>query len=980
MSSDPTDQNVQHSNSGPEGLDAEAVRFLASLQQRLTQVQSTSNDLKNRECALAELDKSLNERKAELEQAERVLASTQSQLAARTANIDDRERAAAASASQLQEQRARIERAEQESATERERLIAEARDAAQRIDAEARTRAQEQMVAVDRSRAEAAKAAEHAESRSRQADEREAELDAREEAVARDTAACAAKLHQAEEAAAAVSAREGKLKQAERAIAEREKAAAAIAELAAKRAAEHTAAVAAVEQRRAEIDRAERTLRTAQEELQTRTQSAAQLKAELDRREGSILGREQQLRAAQEELERRRVFVSQCEAQATQLEATSRHLREQAEQIKASAERQVAQWQDKATEAQFQSDSAQQQVQKLQEQLTAAQARARALEEEMDQVKVLGINVSPEAQGRIDGLTKRAEIAEQRAATLQEIIDQHSDEVAKAEARYDTLARQLDEAQHAIGTSGDAHTQQIAAWKGQAEQHAAQLAAAHAAAQQARADADRAASELNDQKARAAQADERAQAMATRVADAEQNASHAVDNLKQACEQAAQAARAEAAIEAKAQIEAVKSASPENDLATQRRIVDLEKQLKKRDAEVSELRAKVAVAQSEATAGEGEGFNADQRRRLEAELAQREEALSVLANRLLNSEERTLAMQAQMDRLSDELSDWEEKAASGTIGRIDAGGGAVVHNATPEVAPSDSRRRRLRRVRELLAQEHRKVLLAKEALGRHKAEADGVLQQRARLSQLAQNLQAAEAEADKTRAKSAAGSVIVAAMMTLITVCGLSYLAAGVLWPSTYAARATLAAESDGRSPTDQQNSVWTSAHERLATDLQVYTLAAERFQQRGMRDLATAAAVQDRFGSSLAVLTDVPGQITFELRGVGRENTARELETFAGAVSAIANSRRQMRPDGMGTNVVKQAEAGSDALDGKRQTAMLAALVVGLAASAGAGFAAYKVLSRTRKPQAGADPLDTFAGAPIARLAPERTSNNAAA
>ncbi|MDP1663290.1 MAG: hypothetical protein Q8L55_15360 [Phycisphaerales bacterium] len=964
MSSDPTDQNVPHSANAQEALDAEAARFLASLQQRLSQVQSTTTELKGREAALAEQARALDVRRAEIEQSERVIGSTQNQLAARAANLDDREAAVARAAAQTQELRTQIERAEAESAAERARLIEEARDAQQRIETGAQAKAQEIVSAaeslrasIEHERAEAEKLVLEAQARLDTACAQERTLDEQEKSLAREAAACAARLNQAEEASAALAAREERLRHGERVLADREKATTAIAELAARRAAEHTAAVAAIEQRSEQVQRAELAVRAAGEESQARRQAEAQSKGELDRRETAILSREQQLRAAQDELERRRVFVSQCEAQASQLEATSRHLREQAEQVKSASERQAAQWQDRATEAQFQAESALQQVQKLQEQLTAAQSRASALEEEMDQVKVLGINISPEAQGRVEGLTRRAEAAEQRAATLQEIIDQNSDEVAKAEARYDTLARQLDEAQQAMAFTADSHAGQLAALQARADEHAALLAASQAAAQQAMADAEHAALELADQAARTAQATERAESLVGRVTAAEQAASEAD-------------ARAE-------QLKASAAAQPQASHESRQRTDELEAKLAKSGVLIAELQAKVSVAQAEASAGAGEGFPADQRRRLEAELAQREEALSVLANRLLNSEERAVAMQSQLDRLSDELTAWEERAVDSAFNRTDSNG--AVHHPTAEVAASDTRRRRLRRVRDLLGQEHRKVLLAKEALGRHKAEADAVLQQRARLSQIAQSLQVAEAEANKTRAKSAAGSIIVAAMMTLVTVSGLSYLAAGVLWPSTYAARATLAAESDGRSPTEQQNRIWVSAHERLATDLQVYTLAAEKFQQRGMRELSTPAAVQDRFGNALALLTDVPGQVTLELRGVGREGTARELETFAGAVSAIANSRRQMRQDGLGTAVVKQAEAGSEALDTKRQTAMSVALVTGLLASAAVGFGIYAVFTRSHRPKPGADPLDGFGNQPLARLAPNHINSAAA-
>lgn len=988
MSSDPKDHNAQPTNAPQDVLDAEAARFLASLQQRLSQTQSAAAELKNRETAVAEQTRTLDARRAEVENAEREFQAKQNQLAAKAAGIEDRERAIAQNAAELKERRTELERAEAESVAERDRLIAEGKAAQQRMEAEAKAKTEVLAVGIERARAAAdARRAEVEQSlklleaRVEQTEQREQELEARESTQAREAAALATKMNKAEVAAAALAAREQKSEQTERALAEREKSAKALADKAERLTAEHENAAASIEKDRAavsklraEVEKAERSARAAAEETKAAADLSTQRKAELDRRESSMLTREQQLRAAQDELERRRVFVSQCEAQSVQLEATSRHLREQAEQIKVSAERQVAQWQDKATEAQFQADSSQQQVQKLQEQLAVAQKRASSLEEEMDQVKVLGINLSPEAQGRIDGLTKRAESAEQRAATLQEIIDQHSDEVAKAESRYDTVARQLDEAQRILSSTGDAHSDQMVKWQKQAEKAAAEVAASLAQAQRAQADAERATTELNDHRQRATQAEERARALNDRVAAAEQAAQQADERVKQAAAQATDQAAESARAEARAALQTELKAA-------QARTAELEAQAKKRESELADLRARATVAEAASAGGNGgEGFTTEQRRRLEAELAQREEALGVLANRLLNSEERVVAMQAQLDRVSDELHAREEMAAKGEIPVAHNDASGVVHDATPEVAASDSRRRRLRRVRELLGQEHRKVLLAKEALGRHKAEADAVLQQRARLSQLAQNIQAAEAEANKTRAKSSAGSVVIAAMMTLITVSGLSYLAAGVLSPSTYAARATLAADSDGRSPTDQQKSTWMSAHERLATDLQVYTVAAEKFQQRGMRDLSNPAAVQERFGSALALITDVPGQITFELRGVGRENTARELETFVGAVSAIANSRRETRSDGLGTSVSKQAEAGSDALDGKRQSAMLIALGAGLAASWGAGFGVYRLMTRSRKPASGSEALEAFdAPGTAGRVGPQRPGNVAA-
>ena len=71
MSSDPSDHNAQPNTQHQDVLDAEAARFLASLQQRLTQTQSAAAELKAREQALSEQARALEARRAEIENAER---------------------------------------------------------------------------------------------------------------------------------------------------------------------------------------------------------------------------------------------------------------------------------------------------------------------------------------------------------------------------------------------------------------------------------------------------------------------------------------------------------------------------------------------------------------------------------------------------------------------------------------------------------------------------------------------------------------------------------------------------------------------------------------------------------------------------------------------------------------------------------------------------------------------------------------------
>ncbi len=275
--------------------------------------------------------------------------------------------------------------------------------------------------------------------------------------------------------------------------------------------------------------------------------------------------------------------------------------------------------------------------------------------------------------------------------------------------------------------------------------------------------------------------------------------------------------------------------------------------------------------------------------------------------------------------------------------------------ATPQ--PNHLRRLRLFRYKHLLNQQSRKLMAAKNAIVRRQGECEQVLSQRAKLAELAGALNTRQQEVE-LRAARGTGAVFAAAACVIVgIVAGLAWTVAGIVAPATYAARATLAAK-DAQAASRDDLAAWTEAHKGLTKDPIAYAEAAENFQRRGIESLASPAGVQERFSTDLYVQSDTPGTITLELRGPGRERTARELETFISAVLARSEAVRRMSAGALAPLVAQQPTAGDEPISTQRLVYAAVLSGGGIVLAGAAGVVAYGLLARSmrRFEQAGAD------------------------
>ncbi|MCW5764610.1 MAG: hypothetical protein KIT68_01375 [Phycisphaeraceae bacterium] len=327
-------------------------------------------------------------------------------------------------------------------------------------------------------------------------------------------------------------------------------------------------------------------------------------------------------------------------------------------------------------------------------------------------------------------------------------------------------------------------------------------------------------------------------------------------------------------------------------------------------------------------------------------VAQREEALRVLAGRLLNAEERLNAADdnpgatpAEVAALREQL---ELARAEAAALRAQAEGGPAVVTMDPEAAEFVARRReRLARYRALLAAQSHKIVQARAALAKKNEKADEAIALRAKLNEQMQALAAERRKVQQQSARSGAGVMLLCFFGVLAIIGGLAWAVAGQVAPATFAARAVIAADTPGRTPTQEEMLAWTASHERLMEDPDFFVLAAERFAQRGIATMGTPASVKQRLKSEFSVQTDKAGALTLELRGRGAEKTARELETLALAIVAMANSQREARGDGAATVLSQAPAAMNEPLDDQRLT-FVAAFGGGGSAVAGLLFVGF--------------------------------------
>jgi len=338
----------------------------------------------------------------------------------------------------------------------------------------------------------------------------------------------------------------------------------------------------------------------------------------------------------------------------------------------------------------------------------------------------------------------------------------------------------------------------------------------------------------------------------------------------------------------------------------------------------------------------------------QAMLDQREEALRVLAQRLLNGEERTVQAGAELDGLSREVRTLREENArlsDELSAAVAAASEAKVHKRSSNLAPefvddfNAHRRKRLVAMRTALSVQMRKLFAAKSAIERKSQQCEEVLAARKALSETSQRVESERKRLERLAARNKSAQFVFFCLASLVVISALAWQIGGQLVPATYAVRASLKAEVVGREMRADEVAEWTSSHQKLVSDPEVLALAASRFAQRGMAALGTAAQLKQRFDADLTVLPEAAGRLTMELRGQGKERTQRELETFILAIAASANGSKESRGDGAATAIDESPKASGEPISDPRLQTVLIIGGIGAALASLGLFAAYRMM-----------------------------------
>ncbi len=203
----------------------------------------------------------------------------------------------------------------------------------------------------------------------------------------------------------------------------------------------------------------------------------------------------------------------------------------------------------------------------------------------------------------------------------------------------------------------------------------------------------------------------------------------------------------------------------------------------------------------------------------------------------------------------------------------------------------DRIRRRLGQVRALLAK-HREAMRLKEQDLRVKA------------TEL-------QAKARRGRRRMATGailtrvSVFVTAMAATLSIVGvLSWLAADVVAPATYAATSTIEGQATGRTMTTGERAAWQMLHEGLMGDPRFHDSLASRFARQGYMDLKSPGAVANLVTTQLSHESGAAGELTLRLQGEGADSTVHMLRIITNGIVDYVNSGTLQRVDG-GTTAV---------------------------------------------------------------------------
>jgi len=632
-------------------------------------------------------------------------------------------------------------------------------------------------------------------------------------------------------------------------------------------------------------------VREEQEQLGARADELAQRKAALEAAEADLARRDSELAEAAQAIEQSRHAL---EARSSQLDARAEAI-ERAEAEHARRQSEIAEAMRVLEQSRAETSERSNKLEARAHQLEQAEARLTAQAEKLT--------------NRIQALEKQAAEAQAEAGAAAERVAEAERAREQAEAAVRELGAELERVQAEAGALAErmqgrdaeveALHEKAASLSGQVETLQAELSKRERELEEAcrlRAEIERRAGEQLEALAGKLESIERESGRVEHDAESAraqaQELERELTGLRVQLEQAEQK-RAEELGRLTEKIESLCAEIEQRD-----------GQIRERDAEIADLKSKLNMA-AEKLAQFGEIVK--QRGEDSATTEALEKALAV--NEKL--QERVRELQERATRLE------EENAALARRASLACEGARVVHS--DEVARI--RRARLARVRELLRDQSYKIRRANALLQERFDACEQLLARRAELAAAYQAIQLQQQRIGTSKARSTAAGMVLALVLTVAVLVGLSWVLAGHVHPGLYAATAAIEADAGERTLNEQELAEWQTYHENLLDDPRFIEAVCDALKRRGMATLATPGALSAYLDESMTIQSPGDGRIELELRGQGAARTQRVLDTLVVAMARTGNRTRARRLDGASSVIVQPATALKDPLDHSRLT-----------------------------------------------------------
>lgn len=301
---------------------------------------------------------------------------------------------------------------------------------------------------------------------------------------------------------------------------------------------------------------------------------------------------------------------------------------------------------------------------------------------------------------------------------------------------------------------------------------------------------------------------------------------------------------------------------------------------------------------------------------LRSQLAQHEKdakelegVLEQLRERLRTEAAKTEAFAAQAQGLEAKVAELASRPA------VAAPGAAATHPA----GPGEARLKRIGLVRKLVREKTKKIRRVSEALGKRYEQCEQVLTLRQEVLAAKRSVESAFKKQQSTEARGRAVQTTFFLTCAAAVMAGIAWLLAGQVAPETFIAKATLAADNSERQLSGDELEEWNKWHRELLEDPRFHDFAAQKFTRQGVAGWGTPSAVRDRIKSTVQTSNNKPGEMTVEMKGIGRERLERELQTLAIAVQSSSREARERRADGANTSITQPAKAGAEPVESVR-------------------------------------------------------------